>query len=655
MKRILSFVSAFAVILTCLLAPMGKMAVRAEDEKAKPYVLSNGFLYNIREKTLPSEFDRISHLTSSVESDGFVGSGDVAQKIGGGTCIVVVHGDPDGDGRVTSSDYVMTKRSVLGTYKPSEVQLLAMKSGESLITSDYIRIKRHVLDTYDLFSVDHFSSGQGSNGVRIAYIPLDNRPVNYDRVGYLAASAGFELLIPQEDLFRTALDNMPKNSNGGTCGDRAALLEWLKSVENSCDYYVISLDQMLSGGLVSSRWLSNTDLTFEKEIADYLIELSKTKHVVYFDTVMRLASTVGYMGYDLDTYNALREYGMIARATLTGDDLTVQNIIAGYRYDKNGKKLAAPCSEAKLTQYLSARERKLLLTEYILTSAGDDIEYFFVGVDDSSPETTIQTNEINYISSIAGKNFCLFAGADELGMMGIARTASSIYGGAQAKVTYFGNGAGLPADAYDIGTLSENVEKHLQSVGATLTGSETNSLSVLVLTKDASVEEKAALLVKKAQQNIQKLIPTVIVDCSGEIGILQKCMTDSELPLSMLLGYSNWNTVGNALGISISQGITRYLYLYGSKTVTDSSNKAFLKSMTFAYIKDISYKYAGISPGQIMSSTSPYGGKTLLDLINSSDIMVGTEQTASHKSVSVSDFRYPWDRAFEITFDISVG
>ena len=118
------------------------------------------------------------------------------------------------------------------------------------------------------------------NGLKVAYIPIDNRPVNFDRVKMLAKSVGFELLMPEEDTFRTALDNMKPNKNGSTYGDREKLLEWLKETDKTCDYFVLSLDQLLSGGLVASRWLDNTDLTFEFEVADYIIELAKNNTVV---------------------------------------------------------------------------------------------------------------------------------------------------------------------------------------------------------------------------------------------------------------------------------------------------------------------------------------------------------------------------------------
>ncbi|MBQ3002567.1 MAG: DUF4127 family protein, partial [Clostridia bacterium] len=251
---------------------------------------------------------------------------------------------------------------------------------------------------------------------RVAYIPLDNRPVNKDRVEYLAQSVGIELVMPEEELYRTALDNMQPNSDGSTIGNREKLLAWLREMDGTCEYFIISLDQVLSGGLVGSRWLSNTDLTFEYEIADAIIDLCKNNTVFLFDTVMRLASTVDYQGYDLDTYNTLRSYGREERKLLSGSELTVENIIAGYRYDQNGNKVSTPLSEQTLEKYHASRARKLILADYILRKAGDSMEFIYVGVDDSSPENTIQTNEINYLTGLIGERGVLSAAADELGM-----------------------------------------------------------------------------------------------------------------------------------------------------------------------------------------------------------------------------------------------
>ena len=608
----------------------------AEDEFLEcNYIITEGYVYNIAENTEKAEFLQNAEIFSSVNSDSIVGTGDKAEYKDGREATVIVRGDSTGDGKVSSSDYLKTKRTCLGTYTPTPCEERAMKQGNKVSPSDYLMIKRHVLGTYDLFSALHYNVPGNYNGIKVAYIPLDNRPVNFDRVVYLAQAAGFDLLIPDEDLFRTALDNMPANSNGTTYGDRRALLDWLKSVEDECDYYVISLDQMLSGGLVSSRWLDNTDLSFEKEIADYLIKLAKTKHVTYFDTVMRLASTVNYKGYDLSKYSELRQYGAEPRPILEGSDLNVDSIIANYDKDVNGNTIHSNLTPSEKNKYFASRARKLRLIDYILRNADSDIEYLYIGVDDSSPTNTIQSNEIRYMQTLMSGNSFLFAGADELGMMGIASVATQLFGQAQANVTYFGEGRKQPADSFDIGTLEDNVSNHHLGVGATLSSSYPHALQVLILTKTDNSEAKSDALIMKAQENLRDNIPTVIIDCSTRTGALQWRMSENNLPLSTLMGYSNWNTVGNSLGLAISQGVARYSYIRNSPFVSRKSDEGFLKSLTFAYIKDISYKSAGIDMNRIMTDTSNSGGTKLLSLVNSSELLTKGFERKPHGNVSV--------------------
>lgn len=614
------------------------------------YVTIDGYLYNVTEMTdKESLIENAKGIVSVGASGEYVKTGDVATDKSGKEYKIVIYGDVSPNGIIDKYDYILVKRIYLKTFEASGACIEAAKREDAVTVFDYIRIKRHVMKTYDLASEPH-RARQDGNGIKIAYIPLDNRPVNKERVEFLAASAGFELLIPEESLYRTALDNMTPNPGGLTIGDRKALLQWLKSVEKECDYFVISLDQLISGGLVGSRYLSNTDLAFEMEVADYLIRLAKEKHIILFDTVMRLASTVGYQGYDLDTYNALRSYGAKARKTLKGSDLTVENIIAGYRFDTNGREISVNVTDTVLDQYLASRARKLKVIDYLLSNAVDDIERLYIGVDDSSPEVTIQTNEINYITSLGGENLTLFAGADELGLMGIAAVATDVYGEAECKVTYFGEGKNWAADGFDTSTLSDCIEKHFSSIGATLDSEKENALSVLVLTRSDNVSKYADELMKQAVKNIENGVPTCIIDASNNNQTLPQRMLDYDYDIAKLLGYSNWNTVANATGIALSNAVARYVYINNAE-VTDESNQAFLKTLTFSLIKDISYKRKGITN---LNDSSAYGPKTIIDRINDSEITVSNGTFAPHGRVRVSNFRYPWNRSFEATFDISV-
>ena len=169
----------------------------------------------------------------------------------------------------------------------------------------------------------------------IAYVPLDDRPDNAERVVYLAESLGYELAMPERDLYRTRLDGQPPNENGTQYGDRGALYEWVAKQEAAgCDRYILSLDQLLSGGLVSSRamtgenpvTLSSGETLVEAELLTAVIDLlaaDENNRIWLLDTVMRLAATTGYGGFGLNEYNALRTYGMAPRPHLEGTDLTI--------------------------------------------------------------------------------------------------------------------------------------------------------------------------------------------------------------------------------------------------------------------------------------------------------------------------------------------
>lgn len=87
--------------------------------------------------------------------------------------------------------------------------------------------------------------------------------------------------MPETDDYRTRLSGQPLNENGTQSGDRADLYEWVLAQEAAgCDRYILSMDQLLSGGLVNSRSMADhevitlsdgTELT-ELELLESLIQ-----------------------------------------------------------------------------------------------------------------------------------------------------------------------------------------------------------------------------------------------------------------------------------------------------------------------------------------------------------------------------------------------
>ena len=613
----------------------------------------------------------------------------------------------------------------------------------------------------------------------LAYVPLDDRPVVVDRVVYGAGSAGFDIVLPPDaSWYQTHLDNQLTNEDNPDTkytderqvGNGAAIMDWLEEMEaDGCDYYIIHLDMMFSGGLVGSRYPDThydadgyLNISEQLKIAERLTAISENPEntVYYVDTVMRLASTSGFKGYESAMYNTLREYTKQPRFDLneqwweTTDYETACSVLTHptdsiYYFYNVGENWATldtmGLTDEQIKLYNLARQRKMRLINYMMQYAPSS--YYIIGVDDASPQNTIQTNDIDFIHArmkAMGIGYSLFADTDSAGLMALSRLTTDYYNDTKipVKVRYYGDMADKPADGYDIGTLRTNVQSHVECANGVVTDG-TGAVELLVLTKISdshSIRYQGAsstycnnidALVAQAKSNIANNVPTIIVDCSTEDNYRSswvKGNSDSanfknlqdelleNVEISKLMGYSNWNTVGNTLGIAIGQGMARYGYLANEANISSSSHEAFLKAMTYAYIKDITYNArnkmsdytwqfqywinnkaggSGWNSGNFFTQMMAYTddsdykldwelsrgehvvnneltwcimwggdvnaytgcGQQVLNAIKAGEIytdLSGRVTTMGIGDVSVSNFRCPWYRQFEITFDIDV-
>ena len=149
---------------------------------------------------------------------------------------------------------------------------------------------------------------------KIVYIPLDDRPVCYKRVKLLAESCGLEITIPKLEMCRTILDNQPKNAYSLTHGSTSDIFNWIKNLNHDeIDYYIISIDQIISGGLVNSRSDYNNDLNKSYQLFDEYLKIIGNKKTILIDSLSRLAVTCCYDGNDLIIYEGTRKYAMVER------------------------------------------------------------------------------------------------------------------------------------------------------------------------------------------------------------------------------------------------------------------------------------------------------------------------------------------------------
>ena len=552
-----------------------------------------------------------------------------------------------------------------------------------------------------------YTAEEEANGPVVAYVPLDDRPDNVERVQYLAWSLGYDLQMPQADDYRTRLQGQPLNENGTQYGDRADLYQWvLEQEESGCDRYILSMDQMLSGGLVNSRsmWeheavtLSDGTTLTEPELLSLLLETlarDGDNQVWLLDSVMRLAPTVGYDHWDLDGYNALRSYGMAGRPVLEGQALTVENIEADYRLGSDGSQLSLGefgLEEWEVEEYLSARSRKLELAGQMMeTVTGDGYGNFHVliGIDDSSEEDSIQKNEIAYLRSLLRQGDALLSGVDDLAFKAVTRLYLDEQGwdGATATVRYYGGTEDQPACAYDYKPLQEIMAEHFDFFD--LQESPDGELQILVLTQpldEAAAQNYCNSLSMDLRRCQIQGQPVIVIDAgNGRYGTMFHEILTEHTELGGFLSYAGFLDMAIVTGTALSHGVARYARLEAGRP-SDAENRAFARTLADSILKDFCYKNIvrdklltyirsdlGANPDnfwqpdtdrnairQMLEREMEECTKPVIRNLESSNMAVVPDPAPSGDrigwgSVLLGNYRFPWDRAFEIGMDIELG
>ena len=552
----------------------------------------------------------------------------------------------------------------------------------------------------------------------VAYVPLDDRPDNVERVEYLAESLGYALAMPERDWYRTALDGQPRNENGTQCGDMGRLYEWvLEQEEAGCDRYILSLDQLMFGGLVNSRavtaevcavTLPNGGTIHLQKLLENMMEAlsSDPDNVVWLlDSVMRLAPTVGYQGGTLEEYNWLRDFGSLPRETLEGERLTFEGILDSYLWGPHQENLwnqtAAEHDGAKneeaFSRYLSAREGKLAfsdLVQEILHQPGHENFRLMIGIDDSSLEDCIQKNEIAYLrqglrTDREGNPMdWLLAGVDDLAFKAVARMYLDETGwrGGTAAVRYYGGTEDSPACDYDFQPLTTVVAEHLALFGLTESANpRAAELQILVLTQPAEEDTKSACceaLIRDLQECRRENRPVILIDAgNGRYGTAFHEKLTKEAELGWLLSYAGFLDMAIVTGTALSHGAARYAYLQSGEE-SETAERAFARTLADSVLKDFCYKNV-VRNDLLAYIRNDLGGDpnnfwtpeidreavqarlergmdgavkdVIKNLQRSNFFALEPGEERGWGGVALENYRFPWDRAFEIGMDIRLG
>lgn len=468
--------------------------------------------------------------------------------------------------------------------------------------------------------VGAWDEGQ-QDGLTVLFIPLDDRPISYDRTVLMAQSLEIQLLVPEEDWFSTKLDGQITNQNGTQYGDRGRLLQYVMDYADEADVLILSLDQLLSGGLMNSRCVEEMtpvvmpdgSTMTEYEVLDYLGNLAEEKEVYLIDSVLRFANSGEYGGYSAADGKVTRSYGRVSRPVLAEQDLTVENVLATNLLAENGEPayMQAGFSAADLTRltgddgadgtwqvqegslldrYLSIRERKLRLVDYALrTFQGKSQAHFILGVDDSSGGNTIHTNEIAYYETLMEGDWQIFSAMDGLMQTALAQVYLNWIGadGVNVELSYFGGSPEQVGD-YNYIKVEDMVEDTIHyHYGSMVTEEPDIAVLVYCTTSDETLAEtEIQRLVDQINENAENHLPTMLLDLSKNECYLMRQKLVEEIDLGYLLAYNGNAEATVQINLMLSQGIARYVQLKQAGTISQEAQEKYLENLMWCYVDE---------------------------------------------------------------------
>lgn len=391
--------------------------------------------------------------------------------------------------------------------------------------------------------------------MRLAFIPLDDRPCTAAFPSRLAPLAGVEIHAPPGALL-------------GHCtrpGDPDALLDWLEREARGAPA-IISVDMLVFGGLVGSRspaWSADETLERTARVEAWLRSLPEKARPLLSSIIMRVPPYIAS-----ESERALSEVLLSwSRSKARGEEARAR------RFER-----ALP--EAFRVRYLETRARNARVNRRVLSWAEEGLAaYTLAGMDDSRTEgfNVQERAALEPAVAACGPRADLVPGADELSLLLLARHALSRAG----RVPSIGVRFAPPelernVTRYEDRGVGRLVEGHLGVLGLT-PAPDPEGAEIMLLVhgppgpqREAAVQmlpprvaprkRDLALEARRAMERGQLVAVADLGHANGaDRGLVEALARHVDLP--SLAAYAAWNTAGNTIGTVLAHAMLRWLSL----------------------------------------------------------------------------------------------
>ena len=432
--------------------------------------------------------------------------------------------------------------------------------------------------------------------MKIAFLPIDNRPVCYTLAKYIAQiDESIEFFLPP----RECLGDLTKTA------DIENLISWLENLPK-VDSLILSLDTLVYGGLIPSRRSTETLEELEERLAR-IKPLLRNKKVYAFSSIMRISNN----NYNEEEKEYWSKFGKKI-----------------FEYSFSGGVNKADIPDGMLDDYLATRKRNFEVNKIYLAWQKEGLFDTLIFSKDDCAEKGFNVEEAKELEKLGGKTK---TGADEIPLSLLARSIDK-------KIKVFPKF--LEPDCKNLISNYEDVSIEKSVLGQLeLAGVEVSSPDEadIVLIVNNFRNKQGELVMGWATEPFDgKLVlpdkPFAVADVRFANGADNAFVAQllEKIDLENFYGYAGWNTSANTLGSLLCAMKVKW-------QAKQYNPQAFAKLELVRFLDDWAYQ-ANVraqieKPVDIRNLMQPY--ETRLNNV-------------LKLAPSKLDYTYPWKRKFEV-------
>ena len=451
--------------------------------------------------------------------------------------------------------------------------------------------------------------------MKIAVIPIDNRPICYDLVkDILSVDKNIELFMPDIEY----LAGLKKSANINK------IFEFLENLCNT-DYLILSLDTVAYGGLIQSRRVEDDIFIIKKRLEKFKkIIKNKAKHILAFSSIMRISNN--------NINEEEKEYW----------NVWGKKIFDWSReFDKIGVFRSSDIPNEILEDYLNTRKRNFEINKMYVSWADEGFFDTLVLSKDDCSEYGLNIREARILKELSKdtKNVFIKTGADEIPLSLISR-AISLENKVKIEPLFSKENSKNLISKYEDISIEECVLSQLD-----LANVESGKDITMIINNFENSQGDWVLgdKINKITETIDfPSSPYFIADVNnangGDTNLIKQLFLKGS---NDFFGYSGYNTSANTIGSSILIAIIKYNALKNN-----SYNDTAFKKLQFIRLLD-DWVYQTISRKFIRESAPDFENalKNKRSELNKHSLEISQFLNFYPKKITYS---LPWNRSFEI-------